>query len=92
MFWKTGQSVLIAACVSKRRVFGKLLSAHFAITFISQRTTGLVDFSFFLLSTATCQVYEFVMLLYADQLKRIGFGLLFGMHHKQELPNLHALH
>ena len=32
------------------------------------------------------------MLLYAEHLKRIGFGLLFGMHYKHELPNLHALH
>lgn len=47
---------------------------------------------FFLLSTAPCQFPDFVVLLYADQWKRIGFGLLFGIHYKQELPNLHPLH
>ncbi len=82
MFWKPGHSVVIAAYTSKRRMFwfestGMIASsAYFAITFISQRNIlRLGRFLFFLLSTAPCQLPEFVMLLYADRLERIGFGL-----------------
>lgn len=88
MFWKTGQSVLIAMCVSKKIYFVlffnfcfesigiKALSAYIAITLIYQKTVLRLPLLIAHSRSAAASV------CYGDWVKRIEFGLLFGIHYK----------